>query len=177
MRLLSLDLGHNVGYAIWRVGLDKPLLPGWLYNLEENWIQYVESGTWTMKKRDSLGDEYCEFYELIHEIVNENDIDMVTYECIEFIKYVYAAQVQFGFEAIVSLLASQHGIGVVPQGVTKIKKFICGDGRASKQMVVDRALEILYENTIVKISITDNEADAIACGLLTIQELKAEHEP
>ena len=177
MRLLSLDLGHNVGYAIWRVELDKPLLPGWLYNLEENLIQYVESGAWTMKKRDSLGDEYCEFYEQIHEIVNENAIDMVTYECIEFIKYVYAAQVQFGFEAIVSLLASRYGIGVVPQGVTKIKKFICGDGRAQKRDVIREVMKALKRNGIAKNSLTDHEADAVACGLLTIQELKAEHEP
>ncbi len=175
MKLLSLDLGRHVGYAIWDVLVEKPLKPGWLYSLMQNGIEYVESGTFTVEKRDSLGDEYCEFYEQIHKIVNENDIDMVTYECIEFIKYVYAAQVQFGLEAIVLLLCSQLNMVLIPQGVTKIKNFICGHGRASKRMVMDRALEILYENTIVKISLTDHEADAIACGLLTIQELKAEH--
>ena len=176
MSLLSLDLGRHVGYALWDVDLKKPLSPGWLYNLEQNGISLIESGCWDFTNLE-LADCYAKFYYEAGDLCASHPFSMIAYECIEFMKYRYTAQVQFGLEAIVLLFSVEFKVTVVPQGVTKMKKFICGHGRAQKRDIVTRVMHLLKENRIRKDSITDHEADAIACGLLTIQELKAEHEP
>lgn len=174
MRLLSLDLGRHVGYALWDVDLKKPLSPGWLYNLEQNGISLIESGCWDFTNLE-LSDFYARFYDEAGDLFASHPFSTLTYECIEFMKYRYTAQVQFGLEAIVLLLCGKHEITVIPQGVGKIKKFICGSGRAVKREVIKKILNVLKKNNIVKQSITDHEADAVACGLLTIEQLKMEY--
>ena len=173
MKLLSLDLGRHVGYAVFEIDIAKPLDPGWMNNLEQNGIRIVQSGCLNFMEFD-VSEFYHRFYEELEGIIQQHSIDVVTYECIEFIKYRYASQIQFGLEAIVLLLCGKHEITVIPQGVGKIKKFICGSGRAVKREVIKKILNVLKKNNIVKQSITEHEADSLSCGLLTIEMMKQE---
>jgi len=163
MRMLSLDLGRHTGYALWSIG-------------SHDRVNIVDSGEINLE-RIPLPEAYAAFYTLISNLITESYVSVIAYECVEFVQYRYSAQVQYGLEALLLTIATQRDLTVMPQGVTKIKRAICGNGRAKKSDVIREVMKALKRNGIAKNSLTDHEADAIACGLLTIQELKAEHEP
>lgn len=142
---LSLDLGIKTGFCIWR--------------LEENGnAKIITSGTKNFKTKlsESFGRRFVWFRNWLKSILNRYQIETVFYEQVYAHNGTQAAHVYGGFLYHMAALCDDSGIKAVGIGVGTIKKGATGNGRASKQEVIEKAIAMGIHPT------DDNEADAIA---------------
>lgn len=142
---LSLDLGTKTGFCIWR--------------LEENGnAKIITSGTKNFKTKlsDPFGRRFVLYRNWLKSILNRYQIETVFYEQVYAHNGTQAAHVYGGFLYHMAALCDDFGIKVVGIGVGTIKKRATGNGRASKQEVIEKAIAMGIH------PVDDNEADAIA---------------
>lgn len=141
MKTLCLDLGTKTGWAVTKYG------------------EVTDSGTFNNKSRKLHPFIAYEGF-LINKGVWNGGFDSVYYEDVVRHLGVKAAHMYGGFKAL-TICQFFGKLHAVPVGT--IKKSFTGNGRASKQMMIDEAIKRGHKPE------DDNEADAIALAYYVIE--------
>ena len=143
MVILALDLGTQMGWALWQVA-------------------GIASGSvsFAVNKRAGFGVRFLNFQRWLLRMLSQHHVDMVVFEAVYNHAGTYAAHVYGGFAAQLAAVCEERQIPYRGFGVKTIKKFITGNGNANKQDVINAVQTRSYR------PIDDNEADAIALLLL-----------
>lgn len=132
---------------------------------------YTWSQVWCIKKlkkdmsiEERRGRAFEYFYSNLSSLIADTiacGVDMkrivIYYEKVHRHQGTDAAHMYGGYEAILLMWATMHGLRVVPVGVGTIKKYITGKGNASKEQVIAAINQSGYPYVT-----DDNEADALA---------------
>lgn len=140
--VLSLDLGTKTGWAI------------------DNVDGITSSGTkdFKVEKNQTAGVKFLRFFDWLSELNanNNQEISMVFYEQVMSHNGVKAAHAYGGFLGTLLHWCALNEIDCTGVHVGTIKKFIAGNGKASKEDVKEAVRVLGFD------PIDDNEADAIA---------------
>ena len=149
MTTLALDLGTATGFA-WRADNSGTLV----------------SGTWSLKpgKYDGGGIRFVRFIERLNELHHFCPITHVVFEAVRRHIGTDAAHVYGGLMGTLQAWCEQHAIPYEGVPVGTIKKFWTGKGNASKDEMIEKAVQLGYAPA------DDNEADAIALLCLKCPE-------
>lgn len=149
MRLISFDLARAAGIAYWKDGeldnLERIELPDvWLGAMLRHWDNYLA-------KR------------LMH-----GQVDAIAYEDVRPVSKPHG-QIQYGMSGV--LMMHAHGLNVpcLPVNQMTAKKRLTGKGNAKKPDMIAAAIA-LYPG--VAKDIDDNQADAIAVGLVALDQFQ-----
>ena len=108
------------------------------------------------KKTLQAGVRYSMFKRVLIKILSVDKQNKVFYEDVRRHLGTQAAHVYGGYLAILQMVCAEHSIALNGIPVGTIKKHATGNGRATKQMMIDAAREKLnYKGN------DDNEADAL----------------
>jgi len=154
MKILSLDLGTKMGFAI--CGDDNAILSGVM--------------DYKLGRFEGGGMRFLRFKKWLTEIKQDFDFDLVTFEEVRRHKGTDAAHVYGGFMAVLTVWCEHHEIPYSGTPVGTIKKFATGKGNANKDAMIAAVRTWGYE------PIDDNEADAIALLSLTMVEYEGSQE-
>ena len=150
MKILSLDLGTTMGFAI--SGEDTAIISG----VMDFKVGRYEGG----------GMRYVRFKKWLTEIKQGIDFDLVVFEEVRRHAGTDAAHVYGGFLAVLTAWCEHHEIPYAGTPVGTIKKFTTGAGNANKQAMIEAVRSWGFE------PVDDNEADAIA--LLSMTRVECE---
>lgn len=139
--ILALDLGSTMGAAT--------------YN-GERWV--TKSFTFTGKRPEKLS-------KLLLWLVHLQRRDLIVYER-PFCRGLHATRMLWGMAGIIEAWAEDNEIPVVDQVPSAIKKWATGNGRASKQDMIDVAAIWGHPD------LNDHEADALLLGLYTLKHME-----
>ena len=138
MSILTLDLGNEFGWAIKQS-----------VTIDSGWDRLSKKGS------TDHGRKFHNWSCWLNEVI---EVDAVYYE--EVMNHgkggIYAAHAYGGFLSILQLWAHKREIPCIGVGVGTIKKSFTGNGRATKQMMIDEANKRGFDTD------NDNCADAIA---------------
>jgi crossover junction endodeoxyribonuclease RuvC len=123
----------------------------------------IEGGIVKTKVKEPLEKRLFAIYKGINEIINEYKPSVIVIEEIYVHKqYPRIAMIMGYVRGILLMVAGMHSIPVVSYSSTRIKKFLTGSGRASKQQVQRMIKEQLK---IKKVSYPEDVSDALAAAL------------
>ena len=140
IKLLCLDLGTTTGWAL------------------KDAREHITSGTITFKPQrfEGGGMRYLRFIVWLDEILTITKLDAVYFEEVRRHSGTAAAHVYGGFLGQLSSWCEYYKIPYLGIPVKTIKRFISGNGNASKIEVIKSIKALGYNPT------DDNEADALA---------------
>lgn len=139
--LLSIDNAtRNIGWALFRGAL-----------LEE-------SGQITIKGKGDSDSRICEYFRSMSELVGQKKPDSAAIER-PFMGNKSSGPALLEYMGILKLILQTTKIPFELVAVPTAKKAVTGDGRASKEQVMEAISKIYHFNPK-----TDNEADAVAVG-------------
>jgi Holliday junction resolvasome RuvABC endonuclease subunit len=149
MVILALDLGTQMGWALRQAS-------------------GVTSGSvsFAVNKRAGFGVRFLNFRRWLVGMLKKYHVDMVVFEAVYNHAGTYAAHVYGGFAAQLAAICEEQHVPYRGFGVKTIKKFIAGNGNASKQDVINAVQTRGYGPMAEDRPLDDNEADAIALLLL-----------
>jgi len=154
VNILALDVGEFCGWATRIAG-------------------QIESGTEHLKHKgsESLGFKYLRFTELLNRLYDLGNFDVIFYEKPHGLKG-HAIEAQNGYiTRIHEFIARKELEGKIiehrGESPGKIKKFVTGNGRASKEDMMK-----WFSGKICRIPITSDEADAMALLDFAISDLQ-----
>lgn len=130
MKVLCFDLATNYGY----------------------FDSYTEEGGSTKLNRESL---FSDFHRNSFKLIRKYNCETIVFENAAR-QMGHAAYIFNGMKAILELHAYEQGLKLASIHVTTVKKLFTGDGRASKQDIIDKCKSLGYD------PVDDNHADAIA---------------
>jgi len=136
---LALDLGTKTGFA---------------YSAAKG---VVVSGTWKLGDAKDKDGRFARFREHLDRLHGATALTRIAFEDVKAHKGTQAAHIYGGFKATLFTWCKDNGLGkpiAVPVGT--LKKYWCGKGNATKEMMIEQARRAHYEPD------DDNEADAIA---------------
>lgn len=143
MKILSLDIATKTG-----------------------WKTETASGVWDLKpnRGESEGMRVVRFKSKVAEMIKMESITLISYERVagQFKSSIIVASEMVG---VLKDLCIEKGITLASYSASEIKLFATGKGNASKQMMIDKAVELGYKPK------DDNEADAIHLYNLTVKDL------
>lgn len=144
MNCLALDLGTKTGFCIFKTPFDV-----------------VKSGTqnFSPPSKSRIGKRFINFRKWLNLLIPDNQIQKVYYEDVKAHKGTQAAHIYGGFLYLAAVACEDYDIPIYGVGVSTIKKYVSGNGRASKEEMI-KAIQHLGFNPI-----DDNEADAIGIAL------------
>lgn len=123
----------------------------------------VEGGILKTKVKEPLEKRLFAIYKGINEVISEYKPSVVVIEEIYVHKqYPRTAMIMGYVRGILLMVAGMHSIPVMSYSSTKIKKFLTGNGRASKQQVQRMVKEHLK---IKEVSYPEDVSDALAAAL------------
>jgi Holliday junction resolvasome RuvABC endonuclease subunit len=139
MKYLALDLGTKTGYC---------------YGSEADALAH---GTKNFKKKkfEKDGDRFLNFHVWLRDLIRNEKPDFVYFEDVKSHSGNLAARVYCGLLSQVQMICVAEGVICKAEGVGTIKKHATGNGRASKEMMIEAA-----EAKVGKVK-DDNEADAV----------------
>ena len=147
MKLLALDLGTNMGFAIFKDG------------------KFISGTRKLGTYKEKFGARFHEFRTWLLNIIAKHNIEAVYFERVFRHKGVEAAHCYGGFLYMLASVCFQQKIPCISFSVQAIKKFMTGKGNATKDEMIAAARQKGFN------PMDDNEADAIAIMLLALKEL------
>ena len=163
MNILAIDLGTTTGWALSQAD-----------GIISGSVGFAVSGRSVArsvaKSANSVnsGIRFLNFRNWLIGMFAKHQIDTVAFEMVHNHKGVYAAHIYGGFLATLETVCFEQQATIVPFGVKVIKKFITGNGNASKQDMIDAVVSLGFK------PIDDNEADSIGLLLLALDAHKSE---
>lgn len=147
--VLALDLATKTGWAI--RGRDGAVTHGILD---------------ARARRGQLpAQRWVNFNDWLNQTITNNNIHVIGFEEVRRHVGTTAAHVHGGLRAIMEMVALTHNIEVLPYGVGTVKKHWTGNGRATKDSMMQQARARGYDPK------DDNAADALAVlALMFINE-------
>ena len=146
MKLLALDLGMSLGFAIFK---DGKFISG-----------TKKLGTY----KEKFGARFHEFRTWLLNIIAKHNIEAVYFERVFGHKGVEAGHCFGGFMYTLASVCFQQKIPCISFSVQAIKKFMTGKGNATKDEMLAATKQKGFN------PIDDNEADAISVMLLAIED-------
>lgn len=146
------------------IGIDPGTSCGWAV-LDQNGNR-IASGTWNLqpRKSDGAGMRYVRFEQNFKELLNAYD-GLVAYELVAAHKGTDAAHIYGGIVASITRLCEEAGRDYCGVPVGTIKKIATGKGNASKNAMLDPAIERWgWPNERGVEAMTDDEVDALWCA-------------
>lgn len=138
--MLALDLGKQTGWAI-------------LYN----GVIYSGSESFHASRFSGGGMPFLKFRRWLNEIKEKfPNIEIIYFEEVRRHLGTDAAHIYGGFLAHLSAWCEEHGVPYQGIPVKTIKRFIAGNGNASKEKVIEEVKKTGFN------PVDDNEADALA---------------
>lgn len=126
----------------------------------------ISSGEWRLSGEPGL--RFLRFRQRLIALSGNNDIDAVFFEEVKFGSSGWkATQMYGGFKALLLVWCRTHSIPCRGFSVQAVKKYVSGDGGASKQKVIN-SVKILGHSPG-----SDNEADALALLYLGLGDHKS----
>ena len=123
----------------------------------------IEGGIVKTKVKEPIEKRLFAIYKGINEVIDEYKPSVIVIEEIYVHKqYPRTAMIMGYVRGILLMVAGMNSIPVVGYSSTKIKKFLTGNGRASKQQVQRMVKEQLK---IKKVSYSEDVSDALAAAL------------
>ncbi len=144
--ILALDMASKTGWCLFRDG------------------KVVESGVqdFTKRRGESNGLLFLRFRKWLRDEMSHADPDfdltLIAYERAH-LRGGAATEIAVGLQTRAQELAAELGIESAPVHTATLKKFACGNGRADKDAMKQRARELIGREPI-----DDNEADAVLIG-------------
>lgn len=139
MKILALDLGNKMGYA--------------LYDGKNTLSETIKH----KNSKGAAGHQYLHFrYWLANVLFNFDSIDAIYYEDVRRHLGTDAAHVYGGYLATLQAFCCEKNIKLVPVAVGTIKKHWTGKGNANKYEMIQEARKRGFQ------PVDDNEADALA---------------
>lgn len=147
-QVLALDLGSTSGFAI----VDPE------YGLET-------CGEFKLKG-ENRAQKLAEYDRWLHEQISSmENLRFVIYER-PFTRGLPATRMLWGFAGVAEVVATQHGLPVLDELPTTVKKYSCGSGKASKEDMIKAATMFCGLNDL-----REHEADAILLGKYALDNL------
>ena len=146
MTLLALDLGTNMGFAIFKDG------------------KFISGTRKLGTYKEKFGARFHEFRKWLLDIISKHSIDSVYFERVYGHKGVEAGHCYGGFMYTLASVSYQQNIPCISFSVQAIKKFMTGKGNANKDEIIAAVIRKGFTPA------TDDEADAIAIMLLALKE-------
>lgn len=137
INILSLDLGTKTGFHV------------------KN-FEHESYGLISLAKYKSHPEKFIMFYNSIRKLIDDNVIDVIAYEEVKRFMSSASAHLYGGFRAILLMVAYSRDCEVYGLSPTEIKKSFTGSGKAKKDDMIAKCLELKYAVD------DDNVADAIA---------------
>jgi len=143
------------------LALDTATQTGWALQAD-HLVDKVMHDTLDLKKYANMkkyhtGRRHLEFQEFLTGILERDKIDLVIKEQGFFAtSQAKAAKLLYGFHAVTEMVCCRFEVEVVDLHSATLKKYTTGDGRASKEDMIDAMIKIGYDPK------TDHEADALA---------------
>lgn len=153
MKLLGLDIGTTTGWSIFDIG-------------EEKLITFGKFSSHVDRTSSHPGLRWAIFRSHLTNVAHKHGpIDYVAYEVVKRHISSMSAYAYYGFLSTLEEECHLTSTKVVPCGVTEVKKYITGNGRADKEQMT------LMISTMMEIgrAITADEADACAVGLYAVR--------
>lgn len=144
MNTMCIDIGTQLGWAMDLSG--KEIISG--------------SECMAAKPKQHIGFRYVNVGRFMNRMSEQWPIDKIVFEDVKAHSSVQAGHVYGGILAMILAWSAIRDIPCVGVGVGTIKKHATGNGRASKDDMVDSAISRGYSPA------DDNEADAIAIAYL-----------
>ena len=168
MNILAIDLGTTTGWALSQA---EGIISGSVgFAAAKSNVRSSDKSTKSTKSINSVnsGIRFLNFRNWLISMFSKYQIDTVAFEMVHNHKGVYAAHIYGGFLATLETVCFEQQAPIVPFGVKVIKKFIAGNGNASKQDMIDAVVSLGFK------PIDDNEADSIGILLLALDAYKSE---
>lgn len=152
MAILSLDLGTTTGWMLKQKGAQA-------------------HGFWKLKgdRFEGGGMRYLRFEHKLKEMHKATPLQMIVFEKVRRHNGTDAAHVYGGLLAVLTKFGEEHGIPYSGESVQAIKKFITGKGNAGKPQMIAAVRKHGFDAVV-----DENEADAIALMLLTLERPEAQ---
>lgn len=143
MKTLSLDFATNTGFCIHEDG------------------EIVTSGclNFASKKKQNKDLRLKRFKKFLEAFAT--DVNEIHYEAARSMRNATGLIVLAEFQGILKVFAVENNIEIFPYSAKPIKKFVTGNGNASKEKVIDAVQKRVGSHIT-----NDNEADAIALMLM-----------
>jgi Holliday junction resolvasome RuvABC endonuclease subunit len=114
--VLAIDLGTKTGMCLYEGGVV--------------YLRLLDMSKLTQKERFGL------FYEKLLELIETKNLSKVVTEDVCFVKGSIAAKLWYGFFGILAALCTHSGIELVQIHPLTLKKFLTGNGKASKDDMI-----------------------------------------
>ena len=148
-RILGIDPAiNNIGWAI----IDK----------EGNNVSYVDSGVVKNKVSNMMNDKLENIYLKLNDVITSYKPDIAVIEKTFVNKNPLSSLTLGHARGAIILTITLHKIVIIEHSATYIKKSACGNGKATKEQIIN-LVNILFPRN-KKIS-DDNEADAVIAAL------------
>jgi Holliday junction resolvasome RuvABC endonuclease subunit len=152
MNILALDLGSKNGFAI----------------LKDNQITI---GTKKLHHdKEASGVRALDFYRWLIQMIRENDISQVYFERVYAHSGTQAAHLYGYFMHTLAAICEELHVKCTGIPVTTIKKYATGNGRATKEEMMDFARQRGFN------PVDDNSADALAILLTGLNALNSQQD-
>lgn len=151
MNILALDLGTNLGFAIYKNG------------------KFISGTKKLGTYKEKFGACFHEFRKWLLNILAKHNLEAVYFERVYGHKGVEAGHCFGGFMYMLASVCFQQKIPCISFSVQAIKKFMTGKGNATKDEMIDAARQKGFNPE------TDDEADAIAVMILALNILTSKN--
>lgn len=151
LNILALDMASKTGWAYFEKG------------------EYVTSGRqdFTKKRGEDNGILFLRFRKWLLEMLHDYNIDIIGYERAHF-RGGDATEIGVGLQGHCMACAREMACNLYPAHTATIKKWATGNGKASKEAMIEKAAELSGKELTEK---DDDEADAIILAALVDYEL------
>jgi Holliday junction resolvasome RuvABC endonuclease subunit len=150
MSTLALDLGSATGYAIWKDG-------------------QITIGTKKLRRdKEASGVRALDFYRWLTQTIREHGINQVYFERVYAHSGAEAAHLYGYFMHTLAAVCEELHVKCTGIPVTTIKKYATGNGRATKEEMMNFARRCGFN------PIDDNAADALAILLTGLNTLNSQ---
>ena len=148
MIILALDLSLNgTGYAVLNIA-------------KKDQINILEKGVILQHSADDTGVRLLKIHNTIDELLKKYEINVCVREK-GFTKFHKATQQLFKVAGVAEMTCAIHGFELLELAPISIKKYITGNGKASKEEVKDKLYDFVGEQEYK----TTDVSDAVAVGI------------
>lgn len=162
MKILSLDLGSNMGYA---TGINERIST----HANKDWTRKVDKDS---EETAFSNESFAAFSRWLNPIVYKVGVVVCekpnVYGTGKFSSY-HAMRVLFGMYGIVQAACGEAGVSLIPVSATSVKKFWTGNGRAKKSDMIHASTGHGFKSIL-----DHNECDAIAIYKYYWEELRGQ---
>ena len=164
MKILGIDPGTGIcGFGVIEVSANvKSKSSSPVNTLYRGHPKMLDCGVISTPPHTPLGDRLLDIYDSVHEIIKQNQPDVMSIEKLFFVQNITTGISVAEARGIVLHVARQHNLPVFEYNPNQIKKALTGYGHAEKKQIQEMVKQHLNLNFIPQ---PDDAADALAAAI------------